>query len=222
MCGPDRAEVVGVPPGGRRGQVLASARDSRRHSRRRSRPPGRARRLATGAGGIWRSLRRRSRYAILGSAAVLAAAAVAAALLLSRSPAPRARQYLAFTACLLTGPAGLADAQAAQAWAGLQQASLATRAKVQYLPVESGTTAAAATPYLASLTTRHCRVVVAVGGAQVSAVTAAAHRYRSVQFAVIGGASAGPNVTVVTGGAAHVRAVIDSLVTTAVAHSGTA
>jgi len=202
--------------------VLAAARHSRQSSRRRSWPPGRVRRRASATAATWRGLRRRTRYAVLGSAAVIAAAAVAAALLLSRGPAPRARQYLAFTACLLTGPAGLADAQAAPAWAGLQQASLATRAKVQYLPVESGTTAAAAAPYLASLTTPHCRVVVAAGSAQVGAVAAAARRYRSVQFAVIGGTAAGPNVTVVTGGAAHVRAVIDSLVTTAVAHSGTA
>jgi hypothetical protein len=211
-----------MPPGARRGQMVASARNSRRHARRRSRPPGPGRRLLARAARRWRRLRRPARLALLGSVAAVAAAAVAVTLLLSRAPQPRARQYLAFTACLLTGPAGLADALTAQAWAGLQQASLATRAKVQYLPVESGTTPAAAGPYLASLTTRHCRVVVAVGSAQAGAVAAAAHRYPSVRFAVIGGTAAGPNVTVVTGGAARVRSVIDSLATTAVAHSGAA
>jgi basic membrane lipoprotein Med (substrate-binding protein (PBP1-ABC) superfamily) len=151
--------------------------------------------------------------------AVVAAGAVTAALLAGHGPAPRARQYLAFTACLLTGPGGLGDAQAANAWAGLEKASLATRAKAQYLPVESGTTAADAAPYLASLTTRHCSVVVAVGSAQVGAVAAAATRYRSVRFAVVGGGASGPNVTDLTGDAASVRAVIDSMVTRAVAQS---
>jgi basic membrane lipoprotein Med (substrate-binding protein (PBP1-ABC) superfamily) len=155
----------------------------------------------------------------VGGVAVAAAAALTAALLAGGGPQPRARQYLAFTACLLTGPGGLADAQAANAWAGLQKASLATRAKVQYLPVESGTTATAAEPYLASLTTRHCSVVVAVGSAQVGAVAAAAGRYRSVRFAVVGGGASGPNVTDVTGDAASMRSDIAALVTRAVAQS---
>ncbi|MGH3190248.1 MAG: hypothetical protein ACRDPY_35980 [Streptosporangiaceae bacterium] len=43
------------------------------------------------------------------------------------APAPSARQYLGFDACLLTGSRGLTGPQAAQAWAGMQDASLATR-----------------------------------------------------------------------------------------------
>lgn len=75
---------------------------------------------------------------------------------------------------MLTGPDGLAGSQAAAAWAGLQKASLRTHAKVQYLAVTSGTTARSAAPYLASLATRHCGVVVAAGAPQVAAVGAVA------------------------------------------------
>ncbi len=210
-----------MPPGGRRGQMMTASRQSRGRRRRAPGPPGPVRRAAGRAAAPWRRLGTRGRVVTAGAVAVAAAAAVTAALLAGGGPQPRARQYLAFTACLLTGPGGLADARAANAWAGLEKASLATRAKVQYLPVESGTTAAAAAPYLASLTTRHCSVVVAVGTAQVGAVAAAAARYRSVRFAVIGGGAAGPNVTAATGDAASVRSAIDALVTRAVAH-GTA
>ena len=66
----------------------------------------------------------------------VACAAVTGVLLVAHSSGsapPRARQYLAFNACLLTGSRGLAGPQAAQAWAGMQDASLATRAKVEYL-----------------------------------------------------------------------------------------
>jgi len=68
-------------------------------------------------------------------AIVVACAAVAGVLAVAhdRGSAPRARQYLAFTACLLTGSRGLAGAKGAEAWAGMQAASLATRAKVEYL-----------------------------------------------------------------------------------------
>src|SRR5688572_8099415 len=44
---------------------------------------------------------------------------------------PRERRYLDYTACLLTGEKGIADPAAAPVWAGMQEASLATHAKVQ-------------------------------------------------------------------------------------------
>jgi hypothetical protein len=49
-------------------------------------------------------------------------------------PSPRPRPYLAFTACLLTDEQGVAGSAAGAVWAGMQDASLATRAKVQYVP----------------------------------------------------------------------------------------
>jgi hypothetical protein len=107
----------------------------------------------------------------------------------------RARQYLAFDACLLTDAHGLAGTQASQAWAGIQAASLATHVRAEYLPVIGAQTTGTALPYLASLVQRHCNVVIAVGAAPVSAVTADAHQFTSVRFAVIGGHAAAPNVT---------------------------
>src|SRR5947207_14130382 len=87
----------------------------------------------------------------------------------SKEPPPRARPYLNYTACLLTDAQGLAGPTASRAWAGLQDASLATHARVQYLPVAGEPTVGNAMPYLASLLQRQCAVVVAVGPAQVAA-----------------------------------------------------
>jgi basic membrane lipoprotein Med (substrate-binding protein (PBP1-ABC) superfamily) len=135
-------------------------------------------------------------------------------------PAPRARIYLAFTACLLTNSQGLASPQAAAAWAGMQTASLATRAKVQYLAVPPGTSAAGARPYLASLLVRKCGVVVATGPAQAAAVAADAPRYGSVRFAVVGGRATASNVTVIPTSPGAMRSAVSALVTSAVAASG--
>ena len=108
---------------------------------------------------------------------------------------PRARPYLEFTACMLTDGQGLAGAQAVPVWAGMQDASLSTHAKVQYLQVSGPDTAANAAPYLASLVQRKCAVVVAVGPAQVSAVAAEAAKYPGVRFVVVGVSGSGKNVT---------------------------
>jgi hypothetical protein len=114
------------------------------------------------------------------------------------SPPPRARPYLEFTACLLTDGQGLAG-PAAPVWAGMQDASLATHAKVQYLAVSGEATVGNALPYLTSLIQRRCAVVLAVGPAQVAAVGADASRYPRVRFVVVGGSGSGTNVTVVNG-----------------------
>jgi len=114
-------------------------------------------------------------------------------------PPPRARPYLEFTACLLTDGHGVAGATAAPVWAGMQDASLATHAKVQYLAVSGEATAGNALPYLSSLIQRRCAVVLAVGPAQVEAVRADASRYPQVRFVVVGGSVAGTNVTALSG-----------------------
>lgn len=149
-------------------------------------------------------------------AAVAVAGCVAGALLAAASgsggpPPARARQFLAFTACLLTDSRGLAGPPAAQAWAGMQDASLATHAKVEYLQAY-GTTAAAAQPYLASLILRRCGVVLAVGPAEVSAVTADAGRYPAVRFVAITSAPGSPNVKTVDPAMGQVRASVASLI----------
>jgi hypothetical protein len=159
--------------------------------------------------------------------AVVSACVLAAILLIvllpASGPAPgtRARQYLSFSACLLTDAHGLAGPQAAQAWAGMEAASQATRARVEYLPVLAARTPAGALPYLASLVQRRCGVVVAVGAAQVSAVAADARRFATIRYVVVGGHIAAPNVTVVTPRAGQLRGPVAQAVTSAI-QAGTA
>jgi basic membrane lipoprotein Med (substrate-binding protein (PBP1-ABC) superfamily) len=131
----------------------------------------------------------------------------------------RARQYLAFDACLLTDAHGLAGTQAAQAWAGMQAASLATHAKVEYLPVAGAQTTGTARPYLASLVQRRCNVVIAVGAAPVAAVAADARQFKSVRFAVVGGHATAPNVTALSAQATRIKPAVDRVVTSAVQSS---
>jgi hypothetical protein len=111
-------------------------------------------------------------------------------------PPARARVYEDVDACLLTGSKGLADPSAAQAWAGMEDASLATSARVSYLAVTGPATVAQAEPFAGSLLVGGCKVVVASGAAERSAALAEAARFSSVRF-VVTGAAAGtpPNVT---------------------------
>jgi basic membrane lipoprotein Med (substrate-binding protein (PBP1-ABC) superfamily) len=122
---------------------------------------------------------------------------------------------------LLTDAQGLTGAQAAPVWAGMQDASLATRAKVSYLPVTGAQTRENAAPFLAGLLQRHCDVVIAVGDAQASAVAAAASEYPKVRFVVVGGEGVhGANVTPVpAAGAGQVRSAVGAVVSS-VALSG--
>jgi basic membrane lipoprotein Med (substrate-binding protein (PBP1-ABC) superfamily) len=146
----------------------------------------------------WRGFSLRRRVMAGGATAVVAVlvGALLAWLSMQRDPAPRASEYLtSFTACLLTDSRGIAAAEPALIWRGMQNASLATRAKVEYLPVMSGSTAAAAAPYLASLVERHCNVVLATGKAQVAVVKAQASRFPLVHFVIPGRAPAGSHVT---------------------------
>jgi basic membrane lipoprotein Med (substrate-binding protein (PBP1-ABC) superfamily) len=76
-----------------------------------------------------------------------------------------------------------------------QEASAATRAKVQFLAVVGPQTEQNALPYLTSLALRHCDVVLAVGPAQVAAVAAGAPRFPTVRFVVIGDGAQGANVS---------------------------
>jgi basic membrane lipoprotein Med (substrate-binding protein (PBP1-ABC) superfamily) len=167
------------------------------------------------------SLRRR----LLAAASVAALAALAAGLFAWQSlsgggPAPRLRQYVeSFTACLLTDSRGLAATQTALVWRGMQAASHATQAKVEYLPVMSGSTVAAADPYLTSLVERHCNVVVATGRAQVAAVDTQARKFPSVQFVVPGPAVAGTHVIGLQVPPGSLPSAVASVITAAVHRS---
>ena len=77
----------------------------------------------------------------------------------------------------------------------MQDASAQTRAKVEYLSVSGPATKENAGPFLASLVSRHCDVVLVVGSAQVAAAGDIASTTPAVRFVVIGGDLGGRNVT---------------------------
>jgi hypothetical protein len=111
-------------------------------------------------------------------------------------PSPRARVYESVDACLLTGSRGLADPAAAQDWAGMEEASRATSARMSYLAVTGPATVAGAEPFAGSLLVRGCKVIVASGAAERAAVLTEAAEFGSVRFVVTGPAAGSPpNVT---------------------------
>ena len=211
-----------MPAGGQRNRMLAAARA------RRSPPRGRSRRgadgallaIAAGPRGWWRARSWRERLLLAGGPGFVVVATVVLVVALTPGTAPRARQYLAFTACLLTDSHGLTGRPAAQAWSGMQQASLATRTKVEYLPVMSGSTPAAAAPYLASLLQRRCNVVIAAGPAQVAALVSERARAPGVRLVALGPVPAGSGILSVPASGSGVRPAVDRIITAAVTQSG--
>lgn len=113
-------------------------------------------------------------------------------------PPTRARVYAAWRACLVTGTSGLSDPQAASVWAGMEQASAKTSAKVSYLAVAGGDTAGNAQTYIATAAGEQCDLVIAVGGPQLQAVVPVASQFPQTRFAVVGQLSAGSNVSQIT------------------------
>ncbi|MCG5441149.1 hypothetical protein NIE79_000085 [Micromonospora sp. NIE79] len=111
-------------------------------------------------------------------------------------PEPRQREYRAETACLLTGTAGVAAPEARPVWTGMQEASLATQVKVQFLEVDGPQTGENAETFLASLVQSRCGVILAVGEAPVQGVGTTAARFPAAKFVAFGAATPGPNVVV--------------------------
>ena len=137
------------------------------------------------------------------------------------APPVRARVYENVDACLLTGARGLADPTAAQVWAGMEDASKATSARVSYLSVTGPDTAAEATPYAGSLLVQGCKVVVASGAAERAAALAEASRFGSVRFIVAGAATGSPsNVTALVFTPTGLRAGVASAVEAGVHSAG--
>jgi basic membrane lipoprotein Med (substrate-binding protein (PBP1-ABC) superfamily) len=133
----------------------------------------------------------------------------------------KSRVYESVDACLLTGARGLADPAAAQAWAGLQQASRATTARVSYLAASGPATEAAAQSFAGSLLVRGCKVVVASGAPERAAVLAEAARFASVRFVVEGPAAGSPpNVTALAFAPAGMAAGVASAVEAGVRAAG--
>jgi hypothetical protein len=137
-------------------------------------------------------------------------------------PPSRAKEYVAFDACLLTGAQGLVDPAVVPVWAGMQAASAAASVKVSYLASPGPATVGNVMPYAMSLLQRHCGAVVAVGDPQVAVTGSLAPNYLNIRFIVIGGGSvSGPNVSVVPGGTPEqVQTSVSHFVQSAVRDSG--
>jgi hypothetical protein len=128
-------------------------------------------------------------------------------------PPPRARQYLDFKACLLTDAQGLAGTVAAPSWAGMQQASSKTRARVQYLSINGPATIGNAIPYLGTLAQLNCGVVVAAGELPASAIAANPNLFKSTKFIVVGAKQPVPNTQSVSGESAEITGKVAAMVT---------
>lgn len=143
------------------------------------------------------SQNRRIRWA--GAAGLALALVLGSAAWWVRSPPaavalPRARQYTAQSVCLLTPPAGLADAAAAQAWAGLEDVSAKSHVQVRYLAVVGVDSPGADGPFLASLVSQGCQAVVVSGGAEIQAAEAEAARFPRTKFLLLGQSVARDNL----------------------------
>ncbi|MFI0962790.1 BMP family ABC transporter substrate-binding protein [Streptomyces sp. NPDC021080] len=128
---------------------------------------------------------------------------------------PTARAYRDVDACLLTDSRGVAPGvPAAPVWAGMQEASRATKVRVSFLSATGPDTRANVEPYVNSLVQEHCSVVVAVGATPGQAVRAVAPRQKHVRFVVVGDGPGSANVSVVReGGKPEVQDRIRGLLT---------
>lgn len=113
-------------------------------------------------------------------------------------PPARTRQYVAFRACLLTGPAGLGDPTARAVWTGMESASSATRVQVSYssLPAGEAESVGSVTPLANSLVQQRCGVIVAVGAVEVAAVQSVASADPGGRFVLVGAGSVAGNAVV--------------------------
>jgi hypothetical protein len=153
---------------------------------------------------------------------VAAAAAVVAGLLTwwlwpaKQAPPPLARVYLEYTACLLTDDKGVTGPEAEPFWAGMQDASLATRIRVQYLSVAGPQTTENAATFLASLAQGGCNLIFAAGATPAAAVAERATTFPDIRFFVASPSGGAPNVSAVEGatGAEH-RASVNRIITAA-------
>lgn len=164
----------------------------------------------------WRSATTRRRVALLSATAVVLLGLIAWLMLTPGNPPPRARQYLAFKACLLTDSQGITGKQSAPVWAGMQRASLKTHARVQYQQVFGPATVPNALPYLASLVQRRCDLIMAAGDLPVAAAAAGAPRFPNAQFIVVGGRVAAKNISAVNAQSADLPSAVSDVLTHAV------
>ena len=132
---------------------------------------------------VIRAVKRHPRALIATAAATCAVGIVVAAFATRSSPAARpaiytpptrARVYIPFTACLLTGPGGIGEAASAPVWSGMETASGTTRAQVTYTAMQGPQTVANVTAYINSLALRGCSLILTSGQLTGSGVNASA------------------------------------------------
>jgi basic membrane lipoprotein Med (substrate-binding protein (PBP1-ABC) superfamily) len=134
------------------------------------------------------------------------------------APSARARVYTSSKACLLTDARGINAAPASQVWAGMEDASLKTRAQVSYLAVTGSATSANALTYVGSLVVEQCGVVVASGPPEQAAVLAEAPKFPGVRFVLAGAGVQDPvaggngNVVVASPGRSGLRGAVAALI----------
>jgi hypothetical protein len=129
---------------------------------------------------------------VLGTAAVLAVSFTTWALWPRPPAAPRARQYLSITACLLTSPSGIAQGSpAAPVWASMRAASLATHVMVSYLPAAGP---ADVPVMLNTLIQRQCGVIITAGAAQAQVIPVAQANPRQRFLLIAAPGASGPRV----------------------------
>ncbi|MEU8797131.1 hypothetical protein [Spirillospora sp. NPDC048819] len=163
----------------------------------------------------WKRLSPRWRASVIVALTAAVAGGICFAVL-APSPKPRAREYLAFKACLLTDSRGIAGKEAAPVWEGMQRASLKTHAKIQYLAVPAPATMANARPYLASLVQRHCGIILAAGQLATDTVAANAESFAKARFVVLGATGTAANVVAVNASGTPVPAAVERIVSDAV------
>ncbi|MFI5916004.1 hypothetical protein [Dactylosporangium sp. NPDC051541] len=110
---------------------------------------------------------------------------------------PRERQYKATTACLLTDDKDLTGDLAKAAWAGMQEASVASLIKVQHLAITGPQTTANGVTYYNTLGVQHCTVIVAAGGVPVAAMAEGLTSFPGITHVAVGGDPKGTVVSVV-------------------------
>jgi hypothetical protein len=98
----------------------------------------------------------------------------------------------------------------------MRDVSASGRAHVSYLQVSGPATEGNAVSFLGSLLVRGCKVVVAVGTPERSAVLADAERFPDVRFVVLGAGRAQANVTALAFEPSGMRAAVADAVGSAV------
>jgi hypothetical protein len=181
-----------------------------------------ARRSPRFAGSVGRALRSaRGRVFVMSVGGLVLVAAIVVGVVLLRAgdgrppiPDMRARHYTEVDACLLTDEGGInAGTPSAEVWAGMQDASLRTHARVNYTRVVGEQSVGNARPFLNSLLQGGCEVVLAVGKPEVTAAGEAVAQHPKLHFVLVGSdaGSGKGNVTVVPAGKGMRSAVAEAV-----------